>query len=276
MGRHFCLIYFWHVVFTRMAVPKKNRRRGQSLPADLLCARFKRPRLRAVISARRPRFLPAHRPHGAARVAHDAGAATDPACQSRCRLDVGPEWELAIAGRQSSDPSLSDTAHARCLELDARRLEHLRRQPVVWHYPTIYDAALRVPWLHDIEHILFFLSALVFWWPVIRPVSRPAPVQDAIRIFYLFLAATQDALLSGMIALSGEILYPHYETALRLWDLTPQEDQIGGGIVMFGVSSMTYLVAILVLVNALLGEGRHQRSTKRALGDGAEKIEGRI
>jgi putative membrane protein len=145
-----------------------------------------------------------------------------------------------------------------------------------WHHPVLYQAALRDPWLHDIEHILFFLTALIFWWPVIRPVSRPAPIQDGVRILYLFLAATQDTVLSGWIALSREVLYPHYETALRLWDLTPREDQIGGGIVMFAVGSTTYLVAILVLVNALLGEGRHKRSTKRALGDGAEKIEGRV
>jgi cytochrome c oxidase assembly factor CtaG len=145
-----------------------------------------------------------------------------------------------------------------------------------WHYPALYDAALRVRWVHDLEHVLFFVTALIFWWPVIRPASRPAPIQDGVRIFYLFLAATQDALLSGLIALSSRILYPHYETVFRLWDLTPREDQIGGGIVMFGVGSTIYFVAILFLVNALLGEVRRKGSTKRALGDGAEKIEGRI
>jgi putative membrane protein len=145
-----------------------------------------------------------------------------------------------------------------------------------WHHPVLYEAALRDQWIHDIEHMLFFLTALIFWWPVIRPVSRPAPIQEAVRIFYLFLAATQDAVLAGLITLSREILYPHYETALRLWALTPRADQIGAGLVMFGVGSLTYLVAILVLVNALLSEGRRTRSTKRALRDGAEKVEGRI
>jgi putative membrane protein len=167
-----------------------------------------------------------------------------------------------------------------------RARDFLGRMPVAWslyvlnlwawHHPVLYEAALRDEWIHDIEHILFFLTALVFWWPVIRPVSRPAPIQDGMRIFYLFLAATQDALLSGLIALSSEILYPHYETALRLWDLTPREDQIGGGIVMFAVGSTAYLIAILFVVNALLGAGRPTRSTKRALGDGAEEVEGRI
>jgi putative membrane protein len=145
-----------------------------------------------------------------------------------------------------------------------------------WHHPVLYQAALEDPWIHDIEHILFFLTALVFWWPIINPSSRATPVQYGVRILYLFFAAAQDTVLSGLIAFSREVLYPHYETALRLWDLTPREDQIGGALVMFGAGSLTYLVSILVLVNALLGEGGRKSSTKRALGDGAEKVKGRV
>jgi cytochrome c oxidase assembly factor CtaG len=141
-----------------------------------------------------------------------------------------------------------------------------------WHHPVLYQAALQNSWIHDLEHILFFLTALMFWWPIIRPVSRPAPIQEGLRILYIFLAATQDALLSGLIALSSRILYPHYETAVRLWNLTPREDQIGGGIVMFGVGSATYLIAVLVLVNALLGGGRRKRSMKRTPAEGAENV----
>lgn len=146
----------------------------------------------------------------------------------------------------------------------------------IWHHPVLYQAALQNPWIHDLEHILFFLTALVFWWPIVRPASRPAPIQDGLRILYIFLAATQDAVLSGLIALSSRILYPHYETAVRLWDLTPREDQIGGGVVMFGVGSTTYLIAVLFLVNALLGGGRRTRSMKRASVEGAENVIGSI
>jgi cytochrome c oxidase assembly factor CtaG len=145
-----------------------------------------------------------------------------------------------------------------------------------WHYPALYQAALQNTRIHDLEHILFFLTALVFWWPIMRPISRPAPIQDGLRILYIFLAATQDAVLSGLIALSNRILYPHYETALRLWDLTPREDQVGGGIVMFAVGSTTYLVAALVLVNLLLGGGRNKRSMKRASSEGAENVVGSV
>jgi len=167
-----------------------------------------------------------------------------------------------------------------------RLLNFLARMPVAWslyvvnlwawHYPVFYEAALREEWIHDIEHILFFLTALVFWWPVIRPASRPAPVEDGRRILYLFLAATQDTVLSGLIGLSSKILYPHYETARRLWELTPPEDQIGGGLVMWAVGGVTYLVAILILVDALLSEGRRKSSINRALAQGIENVEGRV
>jgi hypothetical protein len=42
------------------------------------------------------------------------------------------------------------------------------------------------------------------------------------------------------------------------------------------VGSTTYAVAILFLVNALLGAGRRNRSTKGAPRDSAEKVEGRV
>ncbi len=145
-----------------------------------------------------------------------------------------------------------------------------------WHHPVLYQAALEERWIHDLEHILFFLTAIVLWWPVIQPVSRPAPIQDGVRILYLFLAAAQDTVLSGLIALSGKVLYPHYETALRLWDLTPLDDQVWGGVVMWATGTVTYLVAILILFNALLSEGRRKKSIKRALAQGAENVEGRV
>jgi cytochrome c oxidase assembly factor CtaG len=145
-----------------------------------------------------------------------------------------------------------------------------------WHYPGLYEAALRRPAIHDLEHILFFLTALVFWWPVIRPTSRPAAIEDGKRIFYLVLAATQDTVLAGLIGLSSKILYPHYEQALRIWALTPQEDQIGGGLVMWAVGSTTYLVAVLFLINRLLSEGKRHRSVKHRLQQRAENIEGRV
>src|SRR5262249_37047681 len=44
----------------------------------------------------------------------------------------------------------------------------------VWPAPTLYDLALRNKLVHVAEHVLFFLAALIYWWPLLSP-SRVLP-----------------------------------------------------------------------------------------------------
>src|SRR5262249_20972513 len=44
-----------------------------------------------------------------------------------------------------------------------------------WHLPAVYDGALRSDALHYLQHACFLGTALLFWYPVVRPYpSRPA------------------------------------------------------------------------------------------------------
>jgi len=53
----------------------------------------------------------------------------------------------------------------------------------LWHLPGPYEAALRSGALHDVEHVLFFGAALLFWWPVLgRGPRLAAPAHPAARI----------------------------------------------------------------------------------------------
>src|SRR5438094_322125 len=45
----------------------------------------------------------------------------------------------------------------------------------VWHLPVLYDAAAEHELLHAVEHVIFFVTALLFWWPIIRPAPRLGP-----------------------------------------------------------------------------------------------------
>src|SRR5690606_10400050 len=36
-----------------------------------------------------------------------------------------------------------------------------------WHDPNAYNAALRIPWVHDLQHITFFIPAMLGWWKAI-------------------------------------------------------------------------------------------------------------
>ncbi len=122
----------------------------------------------------------------------------------------------------------------------------------VWHHPVLYQMALREGWLHDMEHLLFFLTAILFWWPVVNPAPRlHGQISYGLRIVYLIAATLQNTVLGMAISLPERILYPFYETVDRLRDLSTINDQALGGGIMW-VSGHMYLIPILVLVARML------------------------
>jgi len=124
----------------------------------------------------------------------------------------------------------------------------------LWHLPTPYDAALGDRFLHDVEHACFFLGAVLFWWPVIDPAPhfRPA-APHARRIVYLVLAAFQTAALGLLFTLTPRVLYPSYASAPRLTGLSAADDQVWGGVVMWGVGGVVDMLAVLILLHRYFG-----------------------
>ncbi len=117
-----------------------------------------------------------------------------------------------------------------------------------WHHPALYQAALEYWWLHDLEHWLFFGTAVLFWWPIVNaaPLFRPTrPL--GLRIVYLVAATLQNTLLGMAIALPERVLYPFYAAVPVIEKLSPIQDQALGGGIMW-VSGHMYIVPILVLV----------------------------
>jgi cytochrome c oxidase assembly factor CtaG len=39
-------------------------------------------------------------------------------------------------------------------------------------WPPAYEAALRLHVVHDLEHLAFFGTAVLFWWPIVNPAPR--------------------------------------------------------------------------------------------------------
>jgi putative membrane protein len=109
----------------------------------------------------------------------------------------------------------------------------------LWHLPLAYDSALGDRLLHDVQHVTFFVGAILFWWPVIDPAPHfRAAAPYGRRIAYLLLAAFQTAALGLLLTLSPWVLYASYAA----------DDQIWGGIVMWGVGGAIDMLAILILM----------------------------
>jgi putative membrane protein len=123
----------------------------------------------------------------------------------------------------------------------------------LWHLPGPYDAALRSGLLHDLEHVLFFAAALLFWWPALTPGPRLGPVPHPVaRVAYLVLGAVQSAALGLLLSTRGEALYPTYAVTAPAWGLTPADDQVWGGVLMWGVGSAIDMAAVLYVVGNVL------------------------
>ena len=65
----------------------------------------------------------------------------------------------------------------------------------LWHVPIMYQWTLQDRWIHDIEHISFLLSSLLFWWPVVTPYPRRRAYSAWVLLPYLFLAGIQGSVL---------------------------------------------------------------------------------
>ncbi len=114
-----------------------------------------------------------------------------------------------------------------------------------WHAPLLYSAALANKVLHVVEHILFFGSALLYWWPLLSPSQRLPRIRHGAQMLYLLGVIIGMMPIHAYITFSGDILYPVYEYAPRIFpNFGPEEDQLLAGVSM-------QLVAMLVSLGAL-------------------------
>jgi putative membrane protein len=122
-----------------------------------------------------------------------------------------------------------------------------------WHAPVAYDAALDDRLLHDLEHLAFLGTALLFWWPLIDPAPRwRAPAPAPVRVVYLVLAVFQGGLLGLLLMLSPGVVYETYAAAPRPWGLDPLADQVLGGLIMWGLIGAIEMLLVLILVSRVL------------------------
>ncbi len=136
-----------------------------------------------------------------------------------------------------------------------RGLLHVLRHPLVavgiyvgglylWHWPSLYDAAVENDALHALEHAHFFIGALLFWSVVIDPEPFKGTLPYAARIVYLLLAgAAQNTLLGGLLAFSSRVLYAHYGARAAVLGVDALTDQRVGGAIMWVPGDAIFLIA---------------------------------
>ncbi len=137
-------------------------------------------------------------------------------------------------------------------------LAQLTKPPVVWfafivvyagwHDPNLYNLALWHGWVHDIQHLTFFATAMLFWWSVIGAAPHITPTPVWARLVMVVCVIPINMAIGIVIATSAEVLYSYYNSIPRIWGLTVLEDQSYAGVLMWTSGSEMLVLAIIFLI----------------------------
>jgi cytochrome c oxidase assembly factor CtaG len=134
----------------------------------------------------------------------------------------------------------------------------------LWHTPRGYELGLSQDMWHIAEHFCFVASALVFWYPVVRPYPSRLGSPRWILFPYLLLADVQNTLLAAWLTFSPKVLYAHYSRVPAVGGYSPLDDQAAAGVLMWVPGSIAFLLPLFWLGVAYLF-GSHRQGDERTV-----------
>jgi cytochrome c oxidase assembly factor CtaG/polyferredoxin len=135
----------------------------------------------------------------------------------------------------------------------------------LWHVPVLYEAALRSTGWHYLQHICFLSTALLFWYPVVRPYPSRPRWSLWLLFPYLILADVQNTILSALLTFSERVLYAPYVEVPRIGGLSALEDQSAAGVLMWVPGSLVYLLPLFAIgIRLLSGHKKRHHVAQRS------------
>ena len=90
----------------------------------------------------------------------------------------------------------------------------------LWHVPALYEAALKHPFVHVLEHLSFAAAGLLYWWHLLSPIRSRLRLGGLGPVLYM--ASTK--ILVGFLGVLLDVLA---EPALRLLRGRPSSTRWG-------------------------------------------------
>ncbi len=114
-----------------------------------------------------------------------------------------------------------------------------------YHFPVFYDTSLASQYFHAFSHLLFMLTAILTWWPVLSPLPELLPpLAPPLQMLYLFAQTLPSQVVGAFFTFSDAQFYLLYQAAPRVWLwLTPAVDQQLGGLIMWVIGGTFFLGA---------------------------------
>jgi putative membrane protein len=99
------------------------------------------------------------------------------------------------------------------------------------HYPPTVNASATNGVLHFGLHLLIVSTALLMWMPVCGPLPELRLSLPA-QMLYLFCQSIVPTIPSAWLIFAEKPVYRVYDTAYRMWNISPVDDQQLAGVIM--------------------------------------------
>jgi putative membrane protein len=110
----------------------------------------------------------------------------------------------------------------------------------MWHLPVLYQAALRHPGVHALQHAMFLALGVNMWMCLFGPLPTPTWFGNLAKLIYIVAVRLTGAVLGNIFLWSGTVFYPFYIHGDALNHISPLADQnIAGAIMMVEESILT-------------------------------------
>ena len=115
---------------------------------------------------------------------------------------------------------------------------------MVTHIPPVVNASVQSAPLHYSLHMLLVLTALLMWTPVVGPFPE-LRMSDAAKPIYLFLQSVVPTVPAGWLTFAEGVVYKHYDQPVRVWGISPTDDQqLAGAIMKIGGSIFLWSLVV--------------------------------
>lgn len=121
----------------------------------------------------------------------------------------------------------------------------------IWHVPSAYEAALKDPLVHDVQHLLFFATSFWFWRLVTDSLSFQK-LNEGAGIIYVFVASLHAILLGALMTLAPKAWYPSYFLTAPDYGLSAVSDQQLAGLIMWMPAGLSSVCVVIFNLNRLL------------------------
>jgi putative membrane protein len=133
---------------------------------------------------------------------------------------------------------------------------------LLWHLPRLYDLTLRNGLIHDLEHALFFSTALLFWVHLLPAATARPRLSDGARVAYGTGGLLVSWVLAIVLGLAADPVYDAYVSlAHRPGGISALADQQLAAGIMWVPGSVPYCVALFVAVYRWLDSTPGRRRT---------------